>query len=303
VQAGPASVAVQGQSTISALVRDANNNLVQGATVNFVVVTDPTNGHLSTASATTDSQGSAHTVYTAGNSTSGANGVAISATVAGTSITGQTTLTVGGQAVFLSLGTGNTIITSAGSAIYEVTYSVFAVDAQGAAVPNVPITVAVLPLAYGKGVMVCPSTMWVPSYSTQTTDPDSWNGTKLCKNEDTDYTGNIDSLGFCPTGSATPCKDYNGNGKLDPGNIAVVSPASGVTDANGRLDVTVSYPRDHANWGEVSLVATTTVQGTQSSTSTNFLLQGAAADYSSCTVAPPGPISPYGYAATCANPN
>src|SRR5262249_44151812 len=31
VQAGPAAVAVQGQSTVSALVRDANNNLVEGA--------------------------------------------------------------------------------------------------------------------------------------------------------------------------------------------------------------------------------------------------------------------------------
>ena len=307
VQAGPASVAVQGQSTISALVRDANNNLVEGATVNFVIVTDPTNGSLSSATATTDAQGRAQTVYTAGNSTSGANGVAISATVAGTAITAQATLTVGGQAVFLSLGTGNTIITSGGTAIYEVLYTIFAVDAQGAALANVPVTVSVLPVAYGKGAMggcgaTPPTSTWVPIYSTATTDPDSWNGTKLCKNEDTDYTGNIDSLGFCPTGSTTPCKDYNGNGKLDPGNIAVVSPASGVTDSTGRLDVTISYPRDHAYWVEVSLVASTTVQGTQSSTSTTFLLQGAVADYA-CSIGPPGPVSPYGVQTTCANPN
>jgi hypothetical protein len=305
VQAQPASVAVQGQSTISALVRDANNNLVEGATVNFVLVTDPTNGSLSSATATTDAQGRAQTVYTAGNSTSGANGVAISATVAATSITGSATLTVGGQTAFLSLGTGNTIITSAGTAIYEVLYTVFAVDAQGAALPNVPITVSVLPVAYGKGVMAgcpMPGPNWGPSYSTATSDPDSWNGTKLCKNEDTDYTGNIDSLGFCPSGSTTPCKDYNGNGRLDPGNVAVVSPASGVTDSSGRLDVTISYPRDHSYWVEVSLVATTTVQGTQSTASSTFLLQGAVSDYS-CGTGPPGPVSPYGIAGTCANPN
>jgi len=35
---------------------------------------------------------------------------------------------------------------------------------------------------------------------------------------------------------------------LDPGNIAVVSPSSGVTNANGRLDVTITYPRDHSYW-------------------------------------------------------
>jgi Big-like domain-containing protein len=304
VQAGPASVAVQGQSTISALVRDAANNLVEGATVDFQVTKDPTNGQLSVASATTDAQGRAQTVYTAGNVSSGANGVSVSATVNATSITGSASLTVGGQAVFLSLGTGNTIDISQGTAIYQVVYTVFAVDSQGAALANVPITVSMLPVAYGKGAMGnCPTPgPWSPVYATATTDPDSYNGTKLCKNEDTDYTGNINSGGFCPSGSTIPCKDYNLNGKLDPGNVAVAAPSSGTTDANGRLDIKVTYPRDHAYWVEVSLVATTTVQGTQSSTSSTFLLLGAVGDYG-CSTGPPGAVSPYGTGNTCANPN
>jgi hypothetical protein len=303
VQAGPASVAVQGQSTISALVRDAANNLVEGATVDFQVVKDPTNGQLSVASATTDAQGRAQTVYTAGNVSSGANGVSISATVATTSITGSATLTVGGQAVFLSLGTGNTIDVSQGVAIYQVIYTVFAVDSQGAALANVPITVSMLPVAYGKGAMGgCPGgTNWSPIYTTSAADPDAYTPTKLCLNEDTDYTGNINSGGFCPSGSNIPCKDYNLNGKLDPGNVAVASPSSGTTDVNGRLDVKVTYPRDHSYWVEVTLVAATTVQGTQSSTSSTFLLQGAVADYS-CSIGPPGAVSPYGTGSTCANP-
>jgi hypothetical protein len=308
-QAGPASVAVQGQSTITALVRDTNNNLVEGATVNFQIVTDPTNGGLSVASGTTDAQGRAQTVYTAGNSTSGANGVSISATVAATSITATTTLTVGGQAVFLSLGTGNKIMADppVPTSIYEILYSVFAVDSHGAPLPNVPITLSMLPVAYGKGVLACPTgaTYWGPAYSTSAADPDAYNGQKLCKNEDTDYTGNINSLGFCPANSATPCKDYNLNGKLDPGNIAVVAPTApttGMTDASGRLDVTVSYPRDHSYWVIVQLVAKTTVQGTESSASSTWVLQGTTVDYS-CSIGPPGPVSPYGVANTCANPN
>jgi hypothetical protein len=301
VQAGPAAVAVQGQSTISALVRDAANNLVEGATVDFQVVTDPTNGSLSTASATTDAQGRAQTVYTAGNSSSGANGVTVSATVATTAITGTAKLTVGGQAVFLSLGTGNTIDTSQGVAIYQIVYTVLAVDSQGAALANVPVTVSVLPVAYGKGVLACATnaTYWSPAYSTATTDPDSYKGTKLCQNEDTDYTGNINSLGVV---GGIPVKDYNQNGKLDPGNVAVVTPSTGTTDATGRLNVNVTYPRDHSYWVEVTLVASTTVQGTQSSTSSTFVLQGALTDYL-CTIGPPGPVSPYGVANTCANPN
>jgi hypothetical protein len=61
VQASPASVAVQGQSTITATVRDATNNLVEGQTVSFSLTKDPTGGSLSVASAVTDAQGRAQT--------------------------------------------------------------------------------------------------------------------------------------------------------------------------------------------------------------------------------------------------
>jgi hypothetical protein len=308
IQAGPATVGVQGQSTITALVRDAANNLVEGATVDFQLVTDPTNGGLAAASATTNAQGSAQVVYTAGNTSSGANGVMVSATIHGTAISSNTSLTVGGQTVFLSLGTGNTIDTGQGSAVYQVTYTVFAVDSGGAALANVPVTLAILPVAYGKGVMGnCPSPgPWQPLYATKTTDTYSYNNSVMCRNEDSDYTGNINSKGQCPDGGGgfVACKDDNRNNKLDPGNVAVVSTstASNLTDKNGRLDLLITYPRDHAYWTMVSLVASTTVQGTQSSTSATFVLQGAVTDYL-CTIGPPGSTSPYGVAGTCADPN
>jgi hypothetical protein len=307
VQANPATVPAGGQSksTITATVRDAANNLVQGATVDFLITADPTNGSLLQSTGVTDAQGQATTSYVPGNTSSGANAVHISATVRNTAITATTNLTVGGQTVFLSLGTGNTIDVTVAS-IYQIVYSVFAVDASGAALANVPITVSVLPVAYGKGWFAgCPGgTNWSPLYSTTTNDPGSYSAMKLCKNEDTDYTGNINSL---------VGKDYNANGKLDPGNIAVVSPGSGSTDSTGRLAVTVTYPRDHAYWVRVKLVAKTIVNGTESSTSSEWTLQGVNTDYA-CSVAPPGPLgqdpsgnsvitSPYGVQNTCANPN
>src|SRR5262249_2322768 len=251
VQAGPASVSVQGQSTITALVRDAANNLVQGATVTFQITADPTNGGLSTATAVTDAQGSAQSVYTAGNTSSGASAVVIAASVqakgGGTTYTASTNLTVGGQTVFLSLGTGNSIAApDPPGSIYEVTYSVFAVDSGGAPLVNTPISLKILPVAYGKGAMGGCSgggTNWVAIYSTAANDPDAYKGMTLCQNEDTDYTGNINSLGVV---GGIPVKDYNTSGKLEPGNIAVVAPNSGTTDSNGRLDVVVSYPKDHS---------------------------------------------------------
>ena len=57
----------------------------------------------------------------------------------------------------------------------------------------------------------------------------------------------------------------------------------------------ITYPRDHSYWVKVNLVASTTVQGTESSTNSTFMLVGAIVDYS-CSIGPPGPVSPYGIA-------
>ena len=58
VQASPSTIQTNGQSTIIAIVRDANNNLVEGQTVDFQL-TDKTGGSISVASAVTDVQGQA----------------------------------------------------------------------------------------------------------------------------------------------------------------------------------------------------------------------------------------------------
>jgi len=94
----------------------------------------------------------------------------------------------------------------------------------------------------------CPGgTNWGPVYSTLLADtyayigPGLLAGAKMCRNEDTDYTGNISSLDSGALGNCTNLvnnqtltahvKDYNCNGLLDPGSVATVSPASGNTDA------------------------------------------------------------------------
>src|SRR6185312_3489490 len=109
LQASPTTVSTQGQATIAATVRDLTGNLVAGQVVDFTL-NDSTGGTLSAASATTNGQGQASVTYKASSTTSATNGVAVTGTVQGTSITGSTTLTVAGETVFLSLGTGNKII-------------------------------------------------------------------------------------------------------------------------------------------------------------------------------------------------
>ena len=293
VQAAPATVATQGSSTITATVRDVNNNLVQGQVVDFTITQDSTGGSLSVASAPTNAQGQASTVYTATTTTSASNGVVISATVQGTAVTALTSLTVGGQTVFLSLGTGNTI--SAYSATqYSQPWSVQAVDNAGNGVNNVPITYTVTSLGYGKGSRAWNGTFWATVYSTAAGDPYAYvlNGYDGCRSED--LAGN---------GILEPGEDYNGNGKLDPGLVASTDVASATTANGGSAAVNLIYPKDHAYWVAVRLTAAATVSGTQSSTSAIFWLQGLAADFTSETVDPPGLNSPYGIAATCADPN
>jgi len=298
VQASPAAVLINGQSVITATLRDANNNLVAGQTVTFSL-NDVTGGQLSASTATTNAQGVAQVSYTAGSTSSSANGVVVTATAGSVPVTGTVALTVGGQTVFLSMGTGNTVL-AIDAATYGIQYSIFAVDAQGGPVANIPVTVKVLPYEYLKGGRLWNSaaSTWVtiPSVTSPNLDaPIGQSGSDLfCANEDTDFSGNINSL---------PNKDYNQDGILEPGNVAVVSPVSGTTNSNGELLVTVAYPKDHAYYVGVTLVATATVQGTQSSTSTTFVLPGAAVDFSTQTTQPPGPTSPYGTAASCAAPN
>jgi len=82
-----------------------------------------------------------------------------------------------------------------------------------------------------------------------------WNGTFWatvdsvptgpCANEDVNHTGIYEAS-----------EDVNNNGKLDPGTVATVSPASVTTNSTGSATVQVVYPKDHAYYVTVQLTAT-----------------------------------------------
>jgi hypothetical protein len=321
LQASPATVPTQGQSTINAIVRDANNNLVEGATVNFTISHDTTSGSLSLASAVTDAQGSAQSVYTAGATTSASNGVIIqAAVVGGTSPTATANLTVGGLTVFLSLGTGNKIRENATFTQFIIDYTVQALDAGGNPVANVPITLTIHPLHYYKGGYVVSGTSWV-----QTGTPTSGAvvATTACPNEDNTspvasalFNGVLDpGEDGCDGGGhdndtgvlvAAPyaCNSFgNGNHKLDPGGTAIATPSSVTTSAQGSANFTIVYPEDQALWVEVELIATATVSGTETTATSTFVLPILATYLTTTSSSPPGDPSPYGIATSCTNPN
>lgn len=301
LQATPSTIATLGQSTITATVRDVNDNLVQGQYVDFTITTDATGGSLSVGSILTDATGQATTVYTATSASSATNGVVITGTVRNTAVTSNTSLTVAGQTTALSLGTGNLISPVSNDTQYSMPWTVQAIDQAGNGVPNVTVAFKITSLSYLKGGYTFitgsggAASAWVPQYTVPDTDPDVvlYAGQFGCKSEDLNDNGVLD-----------PGEDYNTNGKLDPGLVASTSlPNGSTTDSTGTVLMNVIYPRDHANWVVVRLTATATVNGTENSTSTDILLPVLASDVSSQSTSPPGALSPYGQVNTCKSPN
>lgn len=270
-------------STISALVRDAANNLVKNASVSFTITSDPSGGRLTSSTGTTDVSGVASVTYIAGSTSSGQSGtgVSITATVdkVGTTaiapVSGTTSLIVSGQSLLVRLGTDNSVVSNKPAATtYSKTYSAFVTDSAGNPVVGTTVRFALRPGRFQKGYYIAPTpfTSWVKA-ATPT----------VCANEDTNFNGIVDFA----------AEDTNANGQLDPGGSAVVN-ASAVTDASGAAQAVLTYNQDHASWAEVILEARTGVVGNDPPAVATFYLPGAAADYNTASIAPPGQISPFG---------
>jgi hypothetical protein len=297
VQPSVFTVAPNEQSTISAVVRDAQNNLVANKTVVFNL-TDVTGGTLSVASALTDLQGRAQTVYTAGTVASAKDGVSITAAVQGAvpAVSKTVALTVARRQVFISIGTGNSI-SEPNVAQYKVDYVVQVTDSTGAGVKGVPLSMSVLSQRYFKGVRAAApgATSWGTCY----TIPQALGACIIgvvpsaavslgCVDEDFNRNGVLDAG-----------EDSNASGKIEAGNIALVSPSTVTTDDNGFGLVSVYYPQEYAYYLQVTLQAQAQVQGTAFSAGSTFLLAGAATDFNDLTTAPPGPVSPFGKSNVC----
>jgi hypothetical protein len=291
VQANPFTIGINQSSTLTAVVRDLDNNLVSNKIVVFGL-NDPTGGSLSVGSAVTDSQGRARTVYTASSTTSANSGVRVTVTVQDTpAVTDFVDLTVAGSPLFISFGTGNTIEEVNFDTQYKLNYVVQVTDSNGAGVPNVPVTLSALSWDYIKGKRVIAGSGW----DTQTN--------AVCQNEDR-RTGNpaYDFNGILDPGENENGLDSNGNATLESGNIATITPGSATTDSNGFITVSVFYPQDHAYYVSVALRARTAVQGTEyARTTLPFLLPGASTDFSDITKAPPGVTSPFGVSSSCSD--
>jgi hypothetical protein len=291
VQAEPTTVSINGQSIVTAVVRDPSGNLVKNKTVVFTIE-DVTGGTLSAGSAVTDSNGRAQTTYTASSTTSAANGVEITAAVQGTAVSSFATLTVARQELFISLGTDNEIGDE--SPIYRKRYAIFVTDVDGRGVANAQLIVRVLSLWYATGERVY-----------QTAIPEGWTITSFSDSADDLCIDEDLILGSGPgyrNGVLDDNEDFNQNGTLEAGNIAAVENATEgtdpgdpiVTNSAGKAEIDVVYPQEYAYWMKVELSALASVQGTESVRTVRFVLPGSSQDFDSADSNPPGLVSPFG---------
>ncbi len=302
LQASPATIGTNSggltteKSLLTAVVRDANNNLVKNKTVSFTIVNDASAGSLSPASAVTDSFGTANAYFIAGASLSGLGGVTIRASVAGTSVASTTSLTVAKKALFITLNTGPIIkaLEAPDGTRYQKDYVALVTDAAGNPVGGATVVATVTPMYYMKGYMNFPTgaSRWQPVGTLQavsSTRPDI----PACANEDI-YTRNplYDFNGVLDYG-----EDQNVNNRLDPGNVASVTAT--VTDSTGHGTLSVVYAKDYAYWVNVKLEAFASTSGSTASAFVTFDLPGLASDYANPNANPPGNPSPFGTSTTC----
>jgi hypothetical protein len=272
------------QAALVAKVTDVNGNPVADSTINFSQLADPSGGSLQQASAITDLNGVATVQYLSGATSTASGAVLLKATVAANpGVSGTAAMTVNQSALFIALGTGNTI-TNFDTQTYEKSWTVYVTDANGVRVTNVPVTIKVIPNYYAKGQMVWNETasQWI-YFSYQE-----------CLNEDrANLNGRLD-----------PGEDFNGDGSLTPGNVVALTASTVTTDSNGSATITMRYAEIYAPWIGVRLTATAIVSGTESTSYRDFPLDRLAGDFSVKTVAPAGARSPFGIdVSTCANPN
>ena len=291
VQADPFTIAPNEQATVTAIVRDPNNNLVKNKDVVFQL-DDVTGGVLSVGSAVTDSQGRAQTVYTASSTTSASGGVVITAFVQDTpAVTDDTALTVARREVFLSFGTGNTI-SEPNPAQYSMPFVLLVTDADGNGVAGAEVQLSLLSTHYLKGIWVADAVndQWITGV------------TATCDDEDVNHNGVLD-VG----------EDFNNNEHIEAGNVASIV-ADATTDETGTVLFEIVYAQQYGAWLDVRLEGKASVQGTEFAESMTFVLPVLAADVDSLDEAPPGVsvppdpgppafdgglVSPFGYNDVC----
>jgi len=310
VQASPSTVGVNlsGSSTessqIIAVVRDAVDNPVKGARVNFTAVDPSAGAGLSQGFALTDDTGRATVNFYPGALPTGTNEIVVSGAIdCGYTVTGvqcadpglpptdETRLTAARRALSIRVGTGNEaarVPDPAGSVFNEQPYGVLVTDSAGNPVSGVTLNATVVSLDYGKG-------FWqrIPCVAGEPCWEQIVQSVPFCPSEDANLNLRLDAG-----------EDLNDDGVLTPGGVASAYfgaagvATTGVSDEQGSSVLRIRYLRDRSQWVNVRIrVSASVPDGTEGAETVQFLLPVLGPDLTDKAVPPPGATSPYGLGA------
>jgi len=307
VQASPSTVGVNlsGSSTessqIIAIVRDAVDNPVKGARVNFSAL-DPSAGvGLSQGFALTDDTGRATVNFFPGALPTGTNEIVVTGIIdCGYTVTGvqcaapslpptdETRLTAARRALQIRIGTGNEafkVPDEPAPVFNEVPYGVLVTDSAGNPVSGVTLSATVVGVDYGKGF---------------------WQRI-ACAGGEPCWTQIVETVPFCLSEDANlnlrldAGEDLNGDGVLTPASVALSywgtsgEASTGVSDASGSSVLRIRYLRDRSRWVSVRVrVSASVPDGTEGAETVQFVLPVLGTDLTDQAVPPPGATSPYG---------
>lgn len=305
LQAKNIQMITNSSTEVKVRVLDAKGGAVKNAIVNFSVVEDSSGGHIDQAIVKTDENGIGVIAYTSGNNPTANGGVRIQAKVNAVELPGgevkkvsvgpaEVKLTVQTTASSIAVGLADKISDDESKVYYFRNGSAFVTNNSGQPAANQLITISLKPKTYIKGqfkVLVDKrqEKIWVQER-------------QECANEDQNFNGILD-VG----------EDGNNNGQLEPGYKAsilsknLVSTSNNgvynlITDANGRADFQIRYPKEYANWFTMDMTVATLVDGSESSQSRGINFPISTDDQDLSLVKRPNLISPFGTEQNCASP-
>lgn len=258
-------------STITAIVRDEEGNLVKNKVVSFVV-DDVSTGSISPSQATTDSNGVASTVFTSG-SVSSDEAVTVTATVQDGGIADSVVLTVGNRAFDVSIGTGNQIEIQ-DSSTYVKEFTVFVTDAGGRPIADEVLSVSATPFR-GNGAGEYRQGGWQWNDVNKVWEVDF---TEYCVNEDQNNDGILQLE-----------EDFNGDNMLTPGIVGSIGfkDDQNVTDNNGQATVQYRYQKEYAAFTDMKIAVFTRSTGSEAAAHTKYRLSIADVDATNEATQPP----------------
>lgn len=299
-------LSVGGSTEVIARVLDNDDAPVKNAIVQFTTTKDASGGSLGQGVAYTNSSGVARVVYNAGQNPTKTDGVIIEAEVRLIELPNgteqsvnvrptETKLSVQTKSTFISFAFADKITAGEREVYYFQKGSISVLNSTGKPAINQPVSINLNPDTYLKGEFIIVKDMdgeklWfqTPPYT--------------CSNEDTNNNGILDQG-----------EDVNGNGQLDPVNVAAVLDKDGnevsstknfnfITDQFGKVDFSIRYPKEYAQWYKAKVTVNTSVDGSESQQSRAISFPVLVDDVDIGEPLRPNWVSPFG-TGTCTSRN